>query len=76
MNIMKKVMCVFLSILLILGMSACGAEKQEQTVQEGFKPSMDTSVKASIKIAGGYDNFEALEAEIDRFNERLTIIIT
>ena len=69
MNIMKKVMCVFLSILLILGMSACGAEKQEQTVQEGFKPSMDTSVKASIKIAGGYDNFEALEAEIDRFNE-------
>ena len=69
MNIMKKVMCVFLSIMLILGMSACGAEKQEETVQEGFKPSMDTSVKASIKIAGGYDNFEALEAEIDRFNE-------
>lgn len=69
MNIMKKVMCVFLSILLILGMSACGAEKQEQTVQEGFKPSMDTSVKASIEIAGGYDNFEALEVEIDRFNE-------
>lgn len=69
MNIMKKVMCVFLSIMLILGMSACGAEKQEETVQEGFKPSMDTSVKASIKIAGGYDNFEALEAEFDRFNE-------
>ena len=69
MNIMKKVMCVFLSIVLILGMSACGAEKQEETVQEGFKPSMDTSVKASIKIAGGYDNFEALEAEFDRFNE-------
>ena len=69
MNIMKKVMCVFLSIMLILGMSACGAEKQEETVQEGFKPSMDTSVKASIKIAGGYDNFEALEAECDRFNE-------
>jgi multiple sugar transport system substrate-binding protein len=66
---MKKVMCVFLSIMLILGMSACGAEKQEETAQEGFKPSMDTSVKASIKIAGGYDNFEALEAEIDRFNE-------
>lgn len=69
MNIMKKVMCVFLSIMLILGMSACGAEKQEETVQEGFKPSMDTSVKASIKIAGGYDNFEALEAEFDRFNK-------
>lgn len=69
MNIMKKVMCVFLSIMLILGMSACGVEKQEETVQEGFKPSMDTSVKASIKIAGGYDNFEALEAEFDRFNE-------
>ncbi|MBQ2053706.1 MAG: carbohydrate ABC transporter substrate-binding protein [Eubacterium sp.] len=66
---MKKVMCVFLSIMLILGMSACGAEKQEETVQEGFKPFMDTSVKASIKIAGGYDNFEALEAEFDRFNE-------
>ncbi len=69
MNIMKKVMCVFLSIMLILGMSACGAEKKEETAREGFKPSLDTSVKCNIKIAGGYDNFEALEAEFDRFNK-------
>ena len=69
MRIMKKMMSIFLSLMMILSMTACGSEKQEETVQEGFKPSLDTSVSCNIKIAGGYDNFEALEAEFDRFNE-------
>lgn len=69
MRIMKKMMSIFLSLMMILSMTACGSEKQEEIVQEGFKPSLDTSVSCNIKIAGGYDNFEALEAEFDRFNE-------
>ena len=66
---MKKMMSIFLTLMMILSMTACGSEKQEEAVQEGFKPSLDTSVSCNIKIAGGYDNFEALEAEFDRFNE-------
>lgn len=66
---MKKIISIFLSLMMILSMSACGSKKQEETVQEGFKPSLETSVKGNIKIAGGYDNFEALEAEFDRFND-------
>lgn len=66
---MKKMMSIFLTLMMILSMTACGSEKQEETVQEGFKPSLDTSVSCNIKIAGGYDNFEALETEFDRFNE-------
>lgn len=69
MRIMKKIISIFLSLMMILSMSACGSKKQEETVQEGFKPSLETSVKGNIKIAGGYDNFEALEAEFDRFND-------
>ncbi len=66
---MKKIISIFLTLMMLLSMSACGSKKQEETVQEGFKPSLETSVKGNIKIAGGYDNFEALEAEFDRFND-------
>ena len=53
---------------MILGLSACGAEKQEAATEEGFSPSLDTSTECHITVAGGYDNFEALEAEFDKFN--------
>lgn len=66
---LKKIISIFLTLMMLLSMSACGSKKQEETVQEGFKPSLETSVKGNIKIAGGYDNFEALEAEFDRFND-------
>ena len=67
---MKKIMSVFLSAIMVLGLSACGtAKEQEAAVDEGFKPSLDTSTSCHINVAGGYDNFEALEAEFDRFNE-------
>lgn len=68
MKIMKKMICVFLSLMMILSMAACGSEKQEVTAEGGFKPSLDTSTSCNIRIAGGYDNFEALETEFDRFN--------
>ena len=67
---MKKTMCMFLAVLMLLGLTACGTEKQEAAPTEaGFKPALDSSVNCHISVAGGYSNFEALEAEFDRFNE-------
>ena len=67
--IMKKTMCMFLAVLMILRLAACGSEKQAVTTVEGFRPALDPSVKSHISVVGGYDNFEALEAEFDRFND-------
>ena len=66
---MKKALCILLAVLMIMSLTACGAEKQEAAADEGFKPALDTSVSCHISVAGGYSNFEALEAEFDRFNE-------
>ena len=64
-------MSLFLAVLMVLGLSACvpvNTVAPEATAEEGFKPSLDTSVSCHINVVGGYDNFEALEAEFDRFN--------
>ena len=66
---MKKKIYVIAVLMMLLGLAACGSKKQEEKKEEGFKPALDTSVKAHIKVSGGYDNFEALEKEFDRFNE-------
>ena len=66
---MKKTICMFLALLMILGLAACGSEKQAVTTVEGFRPALDPSVNCHISVVGGYDNFEALEAEFDRFND-------
>ena len=67
----KKTIGILLAVLVSLGLAACGAQSQqpEATPEEGFKPALDTAVDCRISVAGGYDNFEALEAEFDRFNE-------
>ena len=66
---MKKTMCMLLALLMILSLAACGQEKQEAPTEEGFRPALDTSAGGHIIVAGSYNNFEALEAEFDRFNE-------
>ena len=82
---MKKMMCVLLAALMILSMAACGSggstnssssdipessgSQEPATTVEGFQPSLDTFMSCNINVAGGYDNFEALEAEFDRFSE-------
>ena len=66
---MKKTICMFLALLMILGLAACGSEKQAVTTVEGFRPALESSVNCHISVVGGYDNFEALEAEFDRFND-------
>ena len=66
---MKKILCILLSALMILCLTACGAKEQEATAEKGFQPALDSTAECRITIAGGYDNFEALETEFDRFNE-------
>ncbi len=92
--VMKKAMSVFLAVMMVIGLTACGSAqpeakteeaKKEQTqteeakteeakteeakTEEGFQPSLDPSSSCHITVVGGYSNFEALEAEFDRFNE-------
>ena len=66
---MKKAICVFLAVLMVLSLTVCNSEWQEAKAEDGFQPALDTSVDGHINVIGGYSNFEALEAEFDRFNE-------
>ena len=66
---MKKLFCLFLAVLMTLSLFACGEKNEETKTEEGFRPALDTSVSCRITVVGGYDNFEALETEFDRFNE-------
>jgi len=65
---MKKLLCVILLICTLVSLTACDRKPQQETAA-GFRPSLDTSTSCSITVVGSYDNFEALEAEFDRFNE-------
>ena len=66
---MKKILCLSLAVIMLLGLTACVTVKTEEPAKEGFKPALDASSSGSLVVAGGYDNFEALEVEFDRFNE-------
>ena len=54
---------------MLLSLAACGEKKPDAPATDAFKPALDTAVSCHITVAGGYDNFEALEAEFDRFNK-------
>ena len=65
---MKKLLCIILALCMAVSLAACSSKPKEETAA-GFKPALDTNRSCSITVAGSYDNFEALEAEFDRFNE-------
>ena len=65
---MKKIFSIILMAFMMLCFTAC-SPKGNQEDQKGFVPKLDTSTSCKIEIVGSYDNFEALEAEFDRFNE-------
>lgn len=65
---MKRILCVLMAALMIVSLTACDSGTKEET-GSGFTPALETSTDCSITVAGSYDNFEALEAEFDRFNE-------
>ncbi|MCR5175077.1 MAG: ABC transporter substrate-binding protein [Oscillospiraceae bacterium] len=64
---MKKLFCIILAVCMLSSLAACGKTQEEAAA--GFRPALDTATACTIKVAGSYDNFEALEAEFDRFNE-------
>ena len=64
---MRKLIGAVLFICILASLVSCG--KSEEVVEEGFKPALDTETTCGITVVGSYDNFEALEAEFDRFNE-------
>ena len=65
---MKKILCIMLALCTLVSLAACGSKPQEESAA-GFKPALDTKTSCKITVVGSYDNFEALEAEFDRFNE-------
>ncbi len=65
---MKKLLCTILVICTLVSLAACAGKPQKETAA-GFRPALDTETSCRIIIAGSYDNFEALEAEFDRFND-------
>lgn len=65
---MKKMICIILIICMVVSLTACGG-KTSETADKGFVPAFDKNIECSITVVGSYDNFEALEAEFDRFGE-------
>ncbi|MCR4644359.1 MAG: ABC transporter substrate-binding protein [Oscillospiraceae bacterium] len=65
---MKKLFSIFLGMVMTVSMTACSGKASDNSA-EGFVPKLDQNTECSITVAGSYDNFEALEAEFDRFNE-------
>ena len=65
---MKKMKCIILLIGILVFMTACSDKTQEKN-EEGFVPTLDVNTECNITVVGSYDNFEALEAEFDRFNK-------
>jgi len=66
---MKKLLCTILFIFTLVSLTACSSKPEEAPAEAGFTPALDTATDCRITVAGSYDNFEALEAEFDRFNE-------
>lgn len=63
---MKKLLFAALSISMVAVLASCKGKSKNK--DEEFVPSLDKNTSCNIKIVGSYDNFEALEAEFDRFN--------
>jgi len=65
---MKKIKSIVLFMGVVMLLTACG-DKKTKKKEEGFSQTLDKNTECSITVTGSYDNFEALEAEFDRFNK-------
>ena len=65
---MRKMLCTILAALLIVVSAVCVSPAQADSAGT-FQPRLDTESDCTITVVGSYSNFEALEAEFDRFNE-------
>lgn len=64
---MKKLIYAVLIACMLVSLASCSKKTEDAVV--GFKPVLDKETSCNITVVGNYDNFEALEAEFDRFNE-------
>ena len=71
-----RCLLVLSTVFVAVALVACGASTGpseapagQASEEQGFAPSLDTATKCSLTVAGNYDNFEALEAEFDKFHE-------
>lgn len=64
---MKKLIFAILIVCMLVTLASCSKKTEEAVV--GYKPALDKETSCNITVVGSYDNFEALEAEFDRFNE-------
>ena len=60
---MKKLLHISISLISMALLASCGGD----STSKEFKPALDTKTECSIVIVGDYSNFEALEAEFDKF---------
>lgn len=59
-----------LALFTLITTSVTGCKKSKKAFAEKpFVPSLATDTKGTVKVYGNYSNFEALEAEFDRFNQ-------
>ena len=61
---MKRLVSVA-AVLTTALLLSCGCAAEDKDI---FVPSFDMETSCSLKIVGDYSNFEALEAEFDKFN--------
>ncbi|MBR0418241.1 MAG: carbohydrate ABC transporter substrate-binding protein [Erysipelotrichaceae bacterium] len=66
---MKKILAVIMILCMAVTLAACNEKPQQQEEAAGYQPALDSETECEITIVGSYDNFEALEAEFDRFNQ-------
>ena len=64
-NKLTNISLAFSIIIAVFFLNGC----KKKINDDAFIPYLDTLTKCKIQIAGRYQNFEALEAEFDRFNE-------
>lgn len=61
---MKKLIRFAAALMMTSLLASCGGDDKDE-----FKPALDTETSCAIQVVGDYGNFEALEAEFDKFNE-------
>ena len=67
-NLVVMVLCLAL-IMITAGCKNKKAGRAQAQAEKSFVPALATDTKASVKVVGNYKNFEAIEAEFDRFNQ-------
>ena len=67
----KRTAIALLLVLLVLSLGLVSCSKKDASMTQetvvGYAPKLDPNTSCSITVAGHYSNFEALEAEFNRF---------